>query len=84
MTWPTAGSGGGAGTGPGSGSGSGGGTGTGGGGAGSGPKGGALTVEQRTDNYRRQTDAKELTPRQRRRVEHKANRAAVRSEMRQS
>lgn len=36
-----------------------------------------LTVEQRKDRYRRQTGTKELTPRQRRRVAHKANRAAV-------
>jgi hypothetical protein len=41
-----------------------------------------LTAEQRADNYRRQTGARELTPRQRRRVEHKASRAAVRAEKR--
>jgi hypothetical protein len=34
-----------------------------------------LTAEQRADNYRRQTGARDLTPRQRRRAVHKANKA---------
>ncbi|MCT2276349.1 hypothetical protein M3G91_01830 [Micromonospora chalcea] len=45
-----------------------------------GVKGGSaapLTREQRQDRYRKQTRGGQLTPRQRRRIEHKANRAAV-------
>jgi hypothetical protein len=38
-----------------------------------------LTDEQRTDRYLRQTGGRRLTPRQRRRVDHKQNRAAVRA-----
>jgi hypothetical protein len=38
-----------------------------------------LTEAQRTDNYRRQTGSARLTPRQRRRVEHKAARALNRA-----
>ena len=37
-----------------------------------------LTETQRVDNYRRQTGRTELTPRQRRRTEHKKHRAATR------
>ncbi|AYF31073.1 hypothetical protein CSH63_27270 [Micromonospora tulbaghiae] len=40
-----------------------------------------LSVERRRDNYRRQNGTRasgQLTPRQRRRADHKANRAAVR------
>ncbi|MEU4595351.1 hypothetical protein [Micromonospora aurantiaca (nom. illeg.)] len=40
-----------------------------------------LTDERRRDNYRRQNGTRasgQLTPRQRRRADHKANRAAVR------
>lgn len=33
-----------------------------------------LTAEQRADNYRRQTGTDRLTPRQQRRIRHKANR----------
>jgi hypothetical protein len=65
MTHPGGGSGG---TGPG-----------GGGGTGPGREIAPLTVEQRTDNYRRQNGTDRLTPRQRRRLAHKANRAAVRA-----
>lgn len=46
-----------------------------------GVKGGStapLSREQREDRYRKQTGVVRLTPRQRRRIEHKANRAAVR------
>lgn len=53
--------------------------GSGGNGTGPGRLATPLSEEQRTDNYRRQTGARELTPRQRRRVEHKANRALHRS-----
>jgi len=42
-----------------------------------------LSADQRTDRYLAQTGSRELTPRQRRRVEHKDNRAAVRTETRQ-
>ncbi|MFI6819770.1 hypothetical protein ACIBJE_02310 [Micromonospora sp. NPDC050187] len=38
----------------------------------------ALTAEQRADNYRRQNGTDRQTPRQRRRAEHKANRAKAR------
>ncbi|MFI1195483.1 hypothetical protein ACH4T9_19810 [Micromonospora sp. NPDC020750] len=38
-----------------------------------------LTAEARVDRYRRQTGSAELTPRQRRRRDHKANRAAART-----
>jgi hypothetical protein len=54
----------------------------GGGSGGTGPSGGAgtgpgrtvtpLTAEQRADNYRRQTGTDRLTPRQQRRIRHKA------------
>ena len=33
-----------------------------------------LTIEQRADNYRRQSGTDRLTPRQQRRIRHKANR----------
>ncbi|MEV0805761.1 hypothetical protein [Micromonospora sp. NPDC050200] len=38
-----------------------------------------LSREQREDRYRRQTGSPELTPRQRRRRDHKANRASSRT-----
>ncbi|MEU4594018.1 hypothetical protein [Micromonospora aurantiaca (nom. illeg.)] len=47
-----------------------------------GVKGGSaapLTREQRQDRYRKQTLGGRITARQRRRIEHKASRAAVRS-----
>lgn len=61
----------------------------GGGSGGSGPGGGGgtgpgrivapLTTEQRADNYRRQTGRTALTPKQRRRADHKASRYAVKT-----
>ena len=46
----------------------------------SGPRAYPLTEEQRVSNYLRQTGARwRLTPKQRRRADHKANRAAVRA-----
>lgn len=58
-----------------------------GGGSGTGPGGGAgtgpgrtvapLTAEQRADHYRRQRGSDRLTPRQQRRIRHKANRASA-------
>lgn len=54
---------------------------TGGGSTGPGRQVTALSTEQREGNYRRQTGTARLTPRQRRRAEHKANLAAKRAEL---
>lgn len=45
----------------------------------SGPRNIPMTEEQRYARYLRQTGARRLTPRQRRRADHKQNRAASRA-----